>query len=311
MPAEALSPAPDKKAYLDPPLSSLFYTQRWKPFSEAGFWPFFFLTLYFPFGALLCVVRVVLFFAFFLIGVFFTQFGWERIIFQLAYLCLGYRWKYDASFLRSTRCSQLIVCNHVSDFDGFTLYSLLPPKNVVFVVSPHMRFLARVSSFFGIKPQVVYRSASPTPAAKDSVRQELVQVLQDARTKVRLRRLIVFAEGAETNGRVGMLRFGKFLFGLGMPVQPMALRIRNAFGAWWPGRTSYPGDSIIRNFLYFFFVPWHTFEYKLLPPQVIREGETDADFADRVQRLIADELGLVATQYTFRDKIALFKLKDR
>jgi len=39
--------------------------------------------------------------------------------------------------------------------------------------------------------------------------------------------------------------------------------------------------------------------------------ESDTQFAERVQRLIADALGIEVTTYTYRDKIALFQLKGR
>ena len=137
------------------------------------------------------------------------------------------------------------------------------------------------------------------------------------------RPLLVFPEGSLTNGRVGLMRFAQTAFNLGVPVTPVAIRLRTPL----PLEADTIWSPLAANVLWTLFQPWHSFELRVLD-----EVETEADAgaeaeakaeaeapgkagselrdpvparaARRVARSLAAELGLTATEWTTKDKAA-------
>jgi 1-acyl-sn-glycerol-3-phosphate acyltransferase len=114
------------------------------------------------------------------------------------------------------------------------------------------------------------------------------------------RPLFIFPEGATSNGK-GLFRFEPFAFALGVPVQPVTIRIRRKF----PIRVSLLHAAYTRDLLWNLFCPCTEIEFTVLPTQRRMDGEHPAAFAERVRQAAARELGVHPTPYTARDKAIL------
>lgn len=128
---------------------------------------------------------------------------------------------------------------------------------------------------------------------KQQQRDRIVSAIHDAK-----RPLFYFPEGWDTNGK-GLLIYQKFLFGLKLPVVPIALSVRVPFAPIRPGML---GSSIFREILWMFFSPYYEYHVRVLPA-LEHEGEGEIDFALRTQRVTAAALGVPATSYSKSDAL--------
>ncbi|XP_046384418.1 lipid droplet-regulating VLDL assembly factor AUP1-like [Ischnura elegans] len=110
-------------------------------------------------------------------------------------------------------------------------------------------------------------------------------------------------EGGSTNGKKGLLKFSTWPFSLGSAatsVQPVALSV------WRPGITDLSPSPLASrpwmDLFWFLFVPFTLFTVRYLPCVQKKEGETNEEFSDRVQELVAANLNLIPTKYTVADK---------
>lgn len=110
------------------------------------------------------------------------------------------------------------------------------------------------------------------------------------------------------------MRFSSFVFSLGLPVQPVTVRVRAPL----PVHLDTARSSLLTNLLWMMFQPGHRFELALLPVEshsddsleaaVDAEAPLDAHaFADRVANRICERLGVPATAHSTRDKAAYLK----
>ena len=121
--------------------------------------------------------------------------------------------------------------------------------------------------------------------------------------------MIVWPNEWILNGsRMAILRYQKFVFSLGLTVQPLAISRKPA----WIQRLCFPIEvdtaraSFIANVLWMYFLPRGQYEITLLKPMECREQESAAAFADRVQAATAAELGLLPSRWGNREKNSFF-----
>ena len=134
------------------------------------------------------------------------------------------------------------------------------------------------------------------------------------------RPLLVFPEGSLTNGRIGLMRFAQTAFSLGVPVTPVAIRLRTPL----PLEADTIWSPLAANVLWTLFQPWHSFDLRVLDEVETEAEEVGAESeakapgkagleprdpgparaARRVARSLAAELGLAATEWTTKDKAA-------
>ena len=116
-----------------------------------------------------------------------------------------------------------------------------------------------------------------------------------------IRDRLYFPEGSNTNGR-GLMRFSAFVFGLDVPVTPVAV----SFWEPWPLALDTVWSPLHWNLVRMAVQPFHWIELAVLPPvERRREGEEAAAFAQRTAAVIAAELGVPATQHSTEDKRVL------
>lgn len=98
----------------------------------------------------------------------------------------------------------------------------------------------------------------------------------------------------------GLFRFQPTLLDRGLPIVPLAMRLKAPFGI----RADPVTSSKASNFLRLLGMPSLRFELDYLPRMTRQPGEAPADFAKRVQSAIADRLGIPATDWSPEDKRA-------
>lgn len=119
--------------------------------------------------------------------------------------------------------------------------------------------------------------------------------------------LLVFPEGASTNGKAGLLKYSIWPFSLDQPVLPIVIKVRRPSfvhiapsilgGRWWA------------DLMWFLFVPYSYFYIRTLPAETQDDAETVEEFTSRVQGLMAKALEIQPTLHTSADKVEYAKRK--
>jgi len=184
--------------------------------------------------------------------------------------------------------NSFIVSNHTMTGDPGVLYFLYP--NNAKVVQK-----AGVGSF-----DIITRHKIKVGGDKNQVKDQILHSIESEPTPV-----VIFPEGATTNGLVGLLRFSAFIFSLDRPVFPVGLR-------YYPAIPFVPFHSVKPYYSFHMFLvafqPWVAVDAHVLPKQQRGASETAEQFAERTQKLVAGAIGLAATAHTSTDKGSLRNL---
>lgn len=111
--------------------------------------------------------------------------------------------------------------------------------------------------------------------------------------------LYITPEGTISNGR-GLFRFESEFLTRGMPVVPVAIRLKTPFGL----RPHPLHDSGFRNAFRLLAMPWLHYEVTCMPRMVQVHGQDRTEFARQVQQTVAGKLGIPATEFGREDKHA-------
>uniref|UniRef100_A0A3Q3G3J2 AUP1 lipid droplet regulating VLDL assembly factor n=1 Tax=Kryptolebias marmoratus TaxID=37003 RepID=A0A3Q3G3J2_KRYMA len=243
------------------------------------------LMVYFPVGICLMFLRIFIGVHVFLVSCALPESFVRRFIVRIMCSVLGMhvRQKNPRSRDKNT---QLFICNHVTEFDH-NIINLLTPCN-----TPQLEgstgFVCWARGFMEI------HSASTQEAVGESLRR---YCSTDGTPP-----LLLFPEEDTTNGRAGLLKFSSWPFSLTGSIQPVALRVTRPF--------STLGSSWLTELLWTFFTPCTVYHVRYwLPPVSRQDGESAQEFANKVQELLAGELGLVSTKITKADKAEHMKRK--
>jgi len=248
---------------------------------DAKFWA---ACVYFPFGVILMCIRIFLGFHAFIVSCILPK-SWSLRSPILRILCsiLGIIVTQENVEKRSTK-SKVIVSNHVSPMDHTAVSLVLPC--LIPNVWPIPKLLQLVLGY------------------KDLGANEGRDVLiQNAREYCRTSAcpLLVFPEGAMTNGRKGLLKFSSWPFCLDQPVQPVVITIsRPAFAQLSP---IIIGSRWWLDTLWLLFVPYTHYYLTWLDVEEARASESPDQFANRVQMQICTASSLVPTPHTCQDAV--------
>ncbi|KAG7223583.1 hypothetical protein INR49_028476 [Caranx melampygus] len=184
--------------------------------------------------------------------------------------------------------TKLYICNHVTDFDH-NIINLLTPCN-----TPQLEgstgFVCWARGFFEIHPT----------SGQGAIGESLQRYCSTEGTAP----LLLFPEEDTTNGRAGLLKFSSWPFSLTDSIQPVALRVTRPLIA-----LSTPESTWLMELLWTFFAPCTVYHVSWLPPVSRQDGESTQEVANKVQELLASELGLVSTKITKADKAEHIKRK--
>jgi 1-acyl-sn-glycerol-3-phosphate acyltransferase len=103
----------------------------------------------------------------------------------------------------------LMTCNHISTFD---LFPFLMLTHVMVLIDAGF-FKVIGSTFRKMVGSIPLDQTDKTPLGRQKTHTELSKLVQDVQYP-----LLFFPEGWDTNGKVGVLMFNKFMFSLGQPV---------------------------------------------------------------------------------------------
>jgi len=181
---------------------------------------------------------------------------------------------------------KIIVCNHLSDYDLIVFFDI----HAKLLVAPYFKKVDKWAKLVGLKYPFIYREQGHN----DEVKKKIMDQLKSTEGP-----LCICPEGSTTNGSTGLLQFNKFIFGLGEGVLPVALKI---ISPGYPFNIDCLNDNFFSNFFFFTMAPFHIYDLTVLPAQKIQPGETETSFASRVQALIAKELNILPTNYTYKEK---------
>jgi hypothetical protein len=194
---------------------------------------------------------------------------------------------------------ELVSCNHCGCFDVFP-----------FLAAEYDPFVLVDAGFF--KSSFLARQFEKVVGAvhlareremRDQDRKQVLNCLEEGGSTGR-KTLLWFPEGWDSTGQVGLMLYQRYLFSLGKPVWPVALRTSVPF---LPLEQSLLGTSVINEVIWLFMTPYIVFELTLLDALKKSENESDIEFARRTQVITADELCVIATNYTFRDALSYRK----
>ncbi|XP_068596514.1 lipid droplet-regulating VLDL assembly factor AUP1 isoform X1 [Brachionichthys hirsutus] len=245
------------------------------------------LLVYFPVGVCLMLIRISVGLHVFLVSCALPESFVRRCIVRIMCSVLGMHVRQTNPRSRD-RSTKLYTSNHVTEFDHNVL-NLLTPCN-----TPQLEgstgFVCWARGFMEI------RSASGREAIGETLQR---YCLADGTPP-----LLLFPEEDTTNGRSGLLKFSSWPFSLTDSIQPVALRVTRPLIA-----LNTPESGWLMELLWTFFVPCTVYHVSWLPPVSRQEGESTAEFANKVQELLAGELGLVSTKITKADKAEYVKRK--
>ncbi|XP_056143355.1 lipid droplet-regulating VLDL assembly factor AUP1 [Lampris incognitus] len=245
------------------------------------------LLLYSPIGLCLMLLRVFIGVHVFLVSCALPESFVRRCIVRIMCSVLGMhvRQKNPRSRDKNTKW---YICNHVTEFDH-NIINLLTPCN-----TPQLEgstgFVCWARGFMEM------HSASGQGVVGESLQQ---YCSTEGTTP-----LLLFPEEDTTNGRAGLLKFSSLPFSLTDSIQPMALRVTRPLLA-----LNTPESSWLTELLWTFFAPCTVYHVSWLPPVSRQDGESVQEFANKVQELVACELGLVSTKITKADKAEHVKRK--
>ncbi|XP_029297256.1 lipid droplet-regulating VLDL assembly factor AUP1 [Cottoperca gobio] len=245
------------------------------------------LLIYFPVGICLMLIRIFIGVHVFLVSCALPESFVRRFIVRIMCSVLGMhvRQKNPRSRDKNTK---LYICNHVTEFDH-NVINLLTPCHTS-QLEGSTGFVCWARGFMEI------HSASGQGALGES--------LQRYCSTEGTPPLLLFPEEDTTNGRAGLLKFSSWPFSLTDSIQPVALRVTRPLIA-----LSTPESSWLKELLWTFFAPCTVYHVSWLPPVSRQDGESMQEFANKVQELLAGELGLVSTKITKADKAEHIKRK--
>jgi len=194
----------------------------------------------------------------------------------------------------------IVAGNHVSDMDLFCVPSVRPYRPVVSTRVGEIPMIGKLLHY-------AYSAWDPfwVPAKVEGVdvRAKLRDEVQKNANQNERENfpIAILPEGGLTNGS-GLMLFKRFIFSLGLPVQPIAIKYDTTL---WSINPDWLGTRWIYNLLWVMFIPYHRVTITYLPKTDPLPDEAPEAFAKRVQEIIAKELKIPATDYTYEDKVKL------
>ena len=199
--------------------------------------------------------------------------------------------------------SPIWVANHISEFDAVVLRAISDP----YILGYHFY---RDLWWLKLSPlrlfKMIYVPQQSRSEGNTSGRDEMNRLIKDT-LKQPQQVLLLFPEGGLTNGRKGLMQYHKFVFGLGLAVQPIALSLWSPL----PLHVDTMYATFLNNVLAFLFVPCQSYSIDFLHPVSldVEKQESPLDFARRVMALTAKHLNIQASPFLYSDKKKWGKLR--
>ncbi|TRY65170.1 hypothetical protein DNTS_028597 [Danionella cerebrum] len=246
------------------------------------------LLLYAPVGLCLMLLRIFIGVHVFLVSCALPDSIVRRFIVRLMCSVLGLHVRQNSQRLRD-KTTRLYISNHITHFDH-NIINLLTSCNTP-LLEGSVGFLCWARGFLELGQGL-------------GGRRELTETLRRYCMSPDSAPLLLFPEEDTTNGRSGLLKFSSWPFSVSDNIQPVALLVKRPFIA-----LNIPESSWLTELLWTFFVPFTVYHVRWLSPLSKEDGESNQEFANKVQELLATELGVTCTQITKADKAEHIKRK--
>jgi 1-acyl-sn-glycerol-3-phosphate acyltransferase len=263
-----------------------FYTD--KRLKSDSIWLKIALCLYFPLGLLLAIFRVSLLFVILIFAIFlpFLKNNSKFVVFCSYIAGIIPVFENKEEFYKSD--AKTVVVNHVSLSDHTVFQSF----NKIYFLSNRLEQQNLIYKIF----YPILRGNVILLDKEESVNQ-LQERIKKALQKEPHAKLAIFPEGTVHNGNY-LHYFHSFAFSLGDSILPATLKITSVFPVYYYPFTK---GQIISTLL-IPFLPFSIYHCKLLPTVYRKQGETDKEFAYRVQKLMAKDLNIIGTNVTDKHK---------
>ncbi|XP_028261633.1 lysophospholipid acyltransferase LPCAT4 isoform X2 [Parambassis ranga] len=233
--------------------------------------------------------------------------GWRRwflhpIVLQLSravFFSLGFFWvKVKGRRADLKEAPVLVVAPHSSFLD---MLVLCPTQLATVVSRSENTSLPVIGALLEFNQSVIVSRKDP-----ESRRMAVTQLNERLTSKGYWPQMLMFPEGTTTNGHA-LIKFKPGAFLAGVPVQPVLLRYPNKLDT---VRWTYKGTTWIEAL-------WHTcsqfytnMTVEFLPVYTPSQEEKDNPnlYADNVQKLMAEALGIPATDYVMEGGVPVSKL---
>ncbi|XP_023220700.1 ancient ubiquitous protein 1-like [Centruroides sculpturatus] len=199
------------------------------------------------------------------------------ITLRILYTILGIIIKEEGVHFRDPKAT-ILISNHVTVFDHIAI-DLISPC-VLSVTWELPQFLQYVLGFKKHERSGEYLDSSHRKDSKNSV--------------------LIFPEGATTNGQRGLLKFVNWPISSNEYIQPIILKVYRPAGV--NISPSIIGSSWYSDLFWMFFVPFTWFDIKYLPVMIRKDEQFSEEFSLSVQTIMAQELNVIPTSYTVNDK---------
>uniref|UniRef100_A0A2S2PA69 Lipid droplet-regulating VLDL assembly factor AUP1 n=1 Tax=Schizaphis graminum TaxID=13262 RepID=A0A2S2PA69_SCHGA len=237
---------------------------------------------YFPFGLILVVLRVFIAINALLLTVILSNYpNIRRPLLKIMSGVLGLIVveKENSSF----KNSRVLVSNYLSLFDHIALHL------VTGCFTPTNLFSTPVALYFGLISTLT----------NDNVTSEMT-ILKQFLVNNNKKSLLLFPEGASTNGKYALLKFSNVPALISDNLQPVVLTVTRP--SFVNINLSVLGSKNITEIFWFFFVPFTKFEYKLLEVIQRSNDESNETLMSRVEKAISQELNISTSNITKNDK---------
>ncbi|KAL0235543.1 hypothetical protein GEMRC1_002125 [Eukaryota sp. GEM-RC1] len=274
---------------------SMFYHTRFRRPLTLQHLVFF---LYLPFGVLLCVLRIL----FILLGSLFLFdmskfFKCDSVFFKVFSFVLGVRVRVDNPELLNDADYRIIVSNHICEADALAIASAMGKVSLIVPAWYSKFILTRKLTNLYYNPIFIQPKSS-----RHILHETVTSHLRNDRPSSHLP-ILLHPEGALTNGKIALMSFNKFMFGLNVPIKPVAIRCRGSFHS--VLNLDHLTTPVSYNIIWLLILPSVSWRITYLPTQTCGADEDSLAFSKRVQGLIADQLGLDCSDYHVKQKYSL------
>ncbi|XP_025193768.1 ancient ubiquitous protein 1-like [Melanaphis sacchari] len=233
---------------------------------------------YFPFGVVLVVLRIFIAINALLLTVILSNYpNIRRPLLRIMSGVLGLIVVEKEN--SSSKNSRVLVSNNLSLFDHIALHLTTG------CFTPTTLFNTPIALYFGL----ISILTNDNPSSEITV---LKQFLANNDKKS----LLLFPEGASTNGKCALLKFSYVPALISDNLQPVVLRVTRP--SFVNINISVLGSNTISEVLWFFFVPFTKFEYKLLEVIQRSKDESNETLMFRVEKAISQDLNISTSNIT-------------
>ncbi|CAM9499143.1 unnamed protein product, partial [Ectocarpus fasciculatus] len=199
--------------------------------------------------------------------------------------------------------ARIFTPNHISEFDAVAIRAVLDPVIFAYSIYENMWWLKCTPiHIFQMEFVPPVSRMEGNALGRDIINSKINDLLQNTS-----RTLLVFPEGGLTNTPSGLMQYHKHTFGLGVKMQPIALKY------WSPlplhADTAYA--SFVNNVLCMLLNPYQAYTIQFLPAMQGLDGESGLSFSRRVMATTAHKLNMLATPFLYSDKKKWLQLRRR